>query len=136
MDMPSGKPTHVAVISLWARDVPAAAHFYRDVIGLQLIPHDSHHNSQPHFDLNGTYLTILKGDPVPAQNAEPSHFPLVAFAVDDLDAAVERLRAHHVELPWGVEEGTDSQWGKFYDPAGNLIELVQFKKSGTASDNA
>ena len=37
--------THLAVISLWAEDVPAAAHFYRDVIGLKLLPH---HAGDPH----------------------------------------------------------------------------------------
>ena len=120
-------PKRIAVVSLWAEDVPTAAHFYRDVIGLRLLSHHSHHDGRPHFDLGGTYLTILKGKPVPAQNAEPSHFPLIAFAVDDLDSAIERLQAHQVELPRGVAEGADSRWVVFHDPAGNLIELVQFK---------
>ena len=120
-------PKRIAVVSLWAEDVPTAAHFYRDVIGLRLLSHHSHHDGRPHFDLGGTYLAILKGKPVPAQNAEPSHFPLIAFAVDDLDSAIERLRAHRVELPKDVAESADSRWVMFRDPAGNLIELVQFK---------
>jgi catechol 2,3-dioxygenase-like lactoylglutathione lyase family enzyme len=119
-------PTRVAVISLWAENVPAAAHFYRDVIGLQLLPSHSHHGKRPHFDLDGTYVTILQGKPVPAQDAEPARFPLLAFAVDDLESAVERLHAHGVELPWGIEEGVKSRWVVFRDPAGNLVELVEF----------
>jgi catechol 2,3-dioxygenase-like lactoylglutathione lyase family enzyme len=115
----------IAVVSLWAEDVAATAHFYRDVLGLPPLPHHPPHGERPHFDLGGTYLTILRGKPVPAQDAEPPHFPLVAFAVDDLDSAVERLRAHGVELPWGIKEGIDSRWIAFHDPAGNLIELVQ-----------
>jgi len=114
----------LAVISLWAEDVPATAHFYRDVIGLRLMPH---HGVRPHFDLGGIYLAILKGRPVPAQDPTPIRFPIVAFAVDDLDAAVDQLRAHNVELPWGIEEDTDSRWVMFRDPAGNLIELAHFK---------
>lgn len=47
--------TKVAVISLWAEDVPTTAHFYRDVIGLHLLPH---HGGSPHFEINGTYLVI------------------------------------------------------------------------------
>jgi predicted enzyme related to lactoylglutathione lyase len=125
--MSTSIPKSIAVVSLWAEDVPTAAHFYRDVIGLRLLPHHSHHDGRPHFDVSGTYLTILKGKPVPAQNAEPSHFPLIAFAVDDLDSAIERLQAHHVELPREVVEDADSRWVMFHDPAGNLIELVQFK---------
>jgi catechol 2,3-dioxygenase-like lactoylglutathione lyase family enzyme len=112
----------IAVVSIWAEDVAATAHFYRDVVGLRLLPH----HQQPHFDLGGSYLTILKGRPVPAQDAEPSRFPLIAFAVKDLDAAVARLRAHDVQLPWGIEGDAHSRWVMFHDPAGNLVELVQF----------
>ena len=112
-----------AVVSLWAEDVPAAAHFYRGVLGLHLLPH---HGGQPHFDLDGVYLTILKGKPRSAQDADPQHFPLFALTVDDLDAAVAQLHAHRVDLPWGIEQGAQSRWAKFHDPAGNLIELVEF----------
>ena len=113
----------LVVISLWAEDVAAAAHFYRDVIGLRLL---LHHGDRPHFDLGGVYLAILKGKPIAAQNATPARFPIVAFAVDDLDAAVDRLRARGVEMPWGVEEDAESRWVMLHDPAGNLIELACF----------
>ena len=46
----------IAVVSLWAEDVPAGVHFYRDVLGLPLLAH--HRGDHPHFDLGGTYLTI------------------------------------------------------------------------------
>jgi catechol 2,3-dioxygenase-like lactoylglutathione lyase family enzyme len=116
-------PTRIAVISLWAEDVPATAHFYRDVVGLKLLPH---HGDRPHFDLGGVYLTVLKGRPSPAQDSIPERFPLFALAVEDLDAAVARLRLHGVEPPWGIEGDAGSRWVMFHDPAGNLIELVQF----------
>lgn len=115
----------LAVVTLWAEDVAATTHFYQDVIDLKLLMHDQ---PRPHFDLGGAYLVILKGRPLPPLDPVPDHFPIVAFAVDDLDAAVERLRAHHVDLPWGIEEGADSRWVIFYDPAGNLIELAHFKQ--------
>ncbi len=113
----------LAVISLWAEDVPRAAHFYKDVIGLHLV---SHHGDRPHFDLGNAYLVILKGKSQPAQNADPQRFPVLAFAVDDLEKSIEQLKAHQVDLPWGVEEDDDSRWVTFRDPAGNLIELAQF----------
>jgi catechol-2,3-dioxygenase len=53
---------------------------------------------------------------------------LIAFAVADLSAAVERLQAHQVALPWGVESDEHSRWVMFHDPAGNLIELAEFDK--------
>lgn len=126
--MPFSAPRRLAVVSLWADDTGAATHFYRDILGLRLMTHDAYHSGRPHFDVGGTYLTLLKGRPVSAQDAEPPHFPLVAFEVDDLDFFIERLQAHHVELPWGVEEGTECRWIKLRDPAGNLIEIIQFKE--------
>lgn len=113
---------NIKVVSLWAEDVHETARFYRDVLGLNLISH--HHNSQPHFRVGDAYLVILKGKPHPAEDPEPSRFPLLAFEVQDLDAAVERLIAHEVELPWGIEESGTSRWVMFHDPAGNLIELT------------
>ena len=115
----------IAVVSLWAEDVPAAAHFYRDVIGLPLKSHFA--GDRPHFDLGGTYLTILHGHPDPHPDPEP-RFPEVAFSTPDLDEAVEKLRTHGVNLPWGVETNTSGRWVMFHDPAGNLIELVEFMR--------
>jgi catechol 2,3-dioxygenase-like lactoylglutathione lyase family enzyme len=113
----------LAVISLRAPDVSAAAHFYRDVIGLELA---SHHGGVPHFRVGETYLVILQGRSQPPLDPLPERFPLFALSVEDLDGAVENLRRHAVALPWGVETGPDSRYAMFNDPAGNLIELVQF----------
>ncbi len=118
-------PTKFAVVSVWAEDVAANVHFYHDVLGLELL---SHHGSRPHFRVDGVYLTVLKGTPTPAQNTEPEYFPLFALSVENLDEMVERLEGHHVELPWGIESDANGRWVMFHDPAGNLIELVEFNK--------
>ncbi len=110
------------VICLWAEDVPKTAHFYKDVLGLDLLP--EHHGGRPHFRVGHAYLTILKGKPHPAEDAEPDRFPLFAFRVSDLDEAVQRLEEYGVELPWGIEGHENSRWVMFCDPAGNLIELT------------
>ena len=65
-------PPKLAVVSLWAEDVAATAHFYRDVIGLKLLMHDRH---RPHFDLGGAYLVILKGRTASAARSGPGPFP-------------------------------------------------------------
>ena len=113
---------HIAVVSLWAEDVAALAEFYRTVIGLHSV---KQRHKRPHFDLDGTYLTIVQGKPVDAQNSSPVRFPLLAFAVPDLDEAVARLREHRVALPWGVGHDRRSRWVMFRDPGGNLVELVE-----------
>jgi catechol 2,3-dioxygenase-like lactoylglutathione lyase family enzyme len=85
-----------SVIALWVEDVPACAHFYRDALGLTSLPHPG---ERPHFDVNGANLTILKGMPTPAGNAEPARFPLFTLSVDDLDVMVSRLEKLHVKMP-------------------------------------
>ena len=50
----------LAVVSQWAEDVSAAAHFYREVLGLKLMPR-------------------------PTEAARPARFPVVAFAAADLE---------------------------------------------------
>lgn len=112
----------IAVITVWAENVAETAHFYHDVLDLPLLPH--HHGGRPHFKVGGAFLTIIKGKPRPAMNADPSRFPIFALRVSDLDDAVTRLEAHGVELSWGIEGQGDNRWVMFYDPAGNLIELT------------
>ncbi len=114
-----------AVIALWAEDLVRAGHFYKDVLGLKLL---SHHGGSPHFDVNGIYLIILKGRAIFVESFQSFRFPLFAIAVDDLDERINRLEKHGVALPWGIESNEASRWIMFNDPAGNLIELVQFNE--------
>jgi len=115
----------IAVVSLRAEDVPATAHFYREAVGLKIMPH--HAGDRPHFDLDGSTLTIIRGRPAIPPDTEP-RFPVIAFSVPDLAAAIEKLRLHGVDLPWGVETNTAGQWVMFHDPAGNLVELVEYNR--------
>jgi catechol 2,3-dioxygenase-like lactoylglutathione lyase family enzyme len=101
---------------------PPTLIFYREVVGLKLIP--QHAGERPHFDMGGCYLTIVRGRPVLPPDPEP-RFPVVAFSVPDLEEAIEKLRFHGVDLPWGVETNDSSRWVMFHDPAGNLVELVE-----------
>lgn len=123
--------TRIAVVALWAEDIAGAVHFYRDVIGLRPV---KHRHKRPHFDVSGIHLVLLEGRPVAAQNSVPARFPLVAFAVDDLEAALERLQQHDIRLPWGVGHDAHSRWVMFHDPAGNLIELVESERWSEESE--
>jgi catechol 2,3-dioxygenase-like lactoylglutathione lyase family enzyme len=116
-------PTKIAVISLRAEDLRATAHFYRDVLGLRLAPH--HGSGRLHFEVGGVYLVLLQGAPPPPSQ---DRFPVIAFSVTDLEAAVKNLQSHQVALPWGVERDQHARWVMFHDPAGNLVELVQFEQ--------
>jgi hypothetical protein len=39
---------------------------------------------------------------------------------------VHQLKSQGVEMPWGIEEDSDSRWVMFNDPGGNLLEIAQF----------
>jgi predicted enzyme related to lactoylglutathione lyase len=78
------------------------------------------------FKLDGCYLTIQHGQPA-FPPAEP-RFPVLAISIPVLDQAIEKLRNHGVDLPWGEETNENGRWVMFHDPAGNLVELVEFKK--------
>jgi catechol 2,3-dioxygenase-like lactoylglutathione lyase family enzyme len=120
------QPGRMMIVGLRAEDVSTTVRFYRDVMGLHLMPH---HGPRPAFDVgDGTYLVVVEGQPAPDQDAESSPFPLITFTVEDLDQAVAHLGDHDVELPWGVEQGEGSRWVIFRDPAGNLVEFVQFSR--------
>jgi len=114
--------TRVAVVSLWAPDVPAAVKFYRDVLGLRALPG---HDDPPHFIVQGVMLAILRGEPQPPLDPTPERFPLLAFAVENLDETVGMLKQASIELPWGIEGTPETPWIMLHDPAGNLIEIAQ-----------
>lgn len=111
----------VAVVSLWAEDVQVLVHFYAHVLGL---PPLAHHGERPHFRAGNSILTILKGKMT--FEAGSAEFPLLAIAVDDLDEAISELEEHGVEMPGGIQAGEESRWVQFHDPAGNLLEIVEF----------
>lgn len=51
---------------------------------------------------------------------------MVAFSIPELEPAIEKLHLHGVDLPWGMETNAADRWVMFRDPAGNLVELVEF----------
>ncbi len=117
-------PSGLAVVSVRTHHLHETLIFYRDVVGLNGLVHHGH---QPAFELgNGAFLVIVEAhEDAPPTTPEP-RFPLLAFAVQDLDEAVARLKSHRIDLPWGINSNPQSRWVEFYDPGGNLIELAQF----------
>jgi catechol 2,3-dioxygenase-like lactoylglutathione lyase family enzyme len=112
----------LAVISLWAEDIEKEVHFYKDVLGFKLFAHSG---PRPHFDLGGTYLTIIEEKNKVDKKDKRQDFPLFAFRVDNLEKYINILNSHGLATPFGIEKDSESRWIKIIDPAGNLIELVE-----------
>ena len=118
----------VAVVTIWTEvgSVEATADFYEDVLGLRLVGSAP---GQSILDTDGTFLVVMEGRLEEAKDTR-RRWPMFALTVADLDASIEALRQANVELPWGVEEfgapEPSSRYVMFRDPAGNLIELVEW----------
>lgn len=123
MKMEAIKTERLAVVSIKAPDIPATAHFYRDVLGLRLIPEHGHRIA---FDLGELVLVIVEGQPEKVEPGSGSFFPVLTFAVEDIERAAEGLGLHGVKLIGGIHERMGTRWVYFYDPGGNLVELAQF----------
>lgn len=119
-------------IVVLAEDVEKTAGFYRDVVGLRQLPpaHDAHKHKKnpPRFGLKNVILIILEGKAELTGDIDRT-IPQFAISIPDFDAAVQRLKDHGTELPWGIEGDESFQWIIFYDPAGNLVELTSERKS-------
>ena len=123
------RPTNqVAVLTVWAeaKKLEPTAKFYEDVLGLRRVGS----SADPYIlDTDGTFVAIMEG--LLEQPQDPKRrWPMFALTVPDLDQSVNALRDAEVELPWGIEEfgapEPSSRYVMFHDPAGNLIEVVEW----------
>lgn len=109
-------------VSLNVSDTERALGFYRDTLGLQMLP-------RPSFPFPGAWLDSGDGRQVhliEAAEIPPDAGQHVAFRVVDLDVAIDRLRAdgHQVGEARTVP-GTAIRQAFALDPDGNRIELTQ-----------
>lgn len=115
---------------LYAEDVPAAASFYAEALGLRLVEEPDELAAA--FRLpDGDILLVFDprrasqpGRPVPSHGATGAGH--VAFAVEpgSLDGWAERLASSGIEVEQAVD--WDGRGRSLYlrDPAGNSVELV------------
>ncbi len=106
---------HVAIC---VPDAEAGLAFYRDVLGLEQLPRP---DLGPGYwlDAGGQQVHLMQADqPAPKAN----HF---AFRVDDVDAAVDDLRALGVEVFRSDHIPGAGQQAFLHDPFGNFLELNQ-----------
>ena len=112
----------LAIVSITAENLVETAHFYRDVLGLRLLPHHGH---RPAFDLGGVVLVVVEGEAGQKMGGKKD-FPVLTFSVKDIHEALEHLSEHGIETLDGIMQKGDTRWILFHDPAGNLVELAQF----------
>jgi catechol 2,3-dioxygenase-like lactoylglutathione lyase family enzyme len=125
------RPKGVYETVLYADDVPAAAAFYSDVLGLWPLEEPDELSAVFRLADGGVLLLFdptrseRPGRLVPSHGARgPGH---IALSVEpgDLDVFAERLRGHGVEIEHEHEWSPGSRSIYARDPAGNSVELVE-----------
>lgn len=112
-------------VRLLVDDAPACFRFYRDVVGLTPT-WGTETEGNADFDAGGATLTIMgrTGQSEVVELRDAGDGAVLVFGVDDLAAALERLRGLGAE-PGEIVDRPD--WGVrlayLRDPAGNLIEV-------------
>jgi glyoxylase I family protein len=108
-------------VSLNVSDTGRALAFYRDVLGMQLLP-------RPELPFGGAWLDAGNGKQVHLIEADvpPDLGQHVAFLVDDVEAVIARLRDAGVEVSEAKHVGGTSIRQAFgRDPDGNMLEFTQ-----------
>lgn len=110
-------------------DIPAAARFYSEVLGLAV----REENGMLFLDIEGGHPVLVypKGDA-----HRPANFTILNFPVPDVDAAVDELDDRGVVFERyegaddrGVMRGNGPTIAWFTDPAGNILSVIEEDQS-------
>ena len=115
---------------IYATDVPGAAAFYADVLGLRLVDGPDQLAAAFRLEDGGVLLIFdplrasVPGRPVPSHGTTGAGH--VAFSIEDgtLDAWAENLHERGIELEQEHEWRRGGRSIYVRDPAGNSVELV------------
>jgi catechol 2,3-dioxygenase-like lactoylglutathione lyase family enzyme len=113
------KPSGIHHVAICVQDADESVTFYRDVLGLAVLPRPDFGFGGHWLDAGGQQVHLMQSDePRPRSN----HF---AIRVDDLGAAVADIREHGVEVNT-IDHMAGAGYQAFLqDPSGNVIELNQ-----------
>src|SRR5690242_7689912 len=112
------------------RDVDAAIEFYTTQLGFKLEMHPAPPFAEISRGEMHLYLTqpggIGGGSPMPSgEQQAPGGWNRIHLTVDDLDAAIAKLKAAGSHFRSNVVQGVGGKQMLLEDPAGNLIELFE-----------
>lgn len=120
---------HVAII---CSDYEKSKDFYVRILGLKPIREifrKERNSYKLDLEVNGLYQIELFSFPNPPERPsypEAAGLRHLAFAVDDLDKAVQSLNSQHVEVePTRVDSTTGKRFTFFADPDGLPIEFYE-----------
>jgi predicted enzyme related to lactoylglutathione lyase len=112
--------TGVDFIGVPAKNFDESVRFYGEVLGL---PAGKRWGNMPGAEFQAGNLTLAIMDPTAfGQEFKPHSLP-IAFQVDDVAAARERLEGHGVKFVTDIIDSGVCHQAIFLDPAGNQLDL-------------
>ena len=125
MEQTDFKLTQISVVMLGVQDVARALAFYRDKLGLKV------QNEVPGFAfLDAGKITLCLSEPAAKVRGQIAGAGETVFAVEDVTAAFQALRAKGVQFTHEPRGVTLTSWvANFDDPDGNHLSIFgpQFK---------
>ncbi|SMD24076.1 VOC family protein [Kibdelosporangium aridum] len=105
-------------------DIEAAKRFYGEVLGLRI----TEENGMLTLHIAGDRDTLV----YPKKDHTPATFTILNFPVEDIESAVDELRARGVEFEKyenldekGIFRGQGPLIAWFTDPAGNILSVLE-----------
>lgn len=124
-------------LDILCNDVDSMATYYHGVLGLPFFYTFEPGQGWASLDAGNLRIYLVQTDVMPdgrrrsaTQSENPPGVDLIAFAVDDLDAAQEELDRRGVEwageaIQWEHPSGTWYRYRGFYDPEGNMVYVTE-----------
>jgi glyoxylase I family protein len=122
------KVTGIGGLFFRARDPKALAQWYRDKLGVDLVP-TSYEESPWRQEAGPTAFAPFPADSDYFGRAEQSW--MINFRVRNLAAMVKQLKAAGVAAKVDPEEYPNGRFARVHDPEGNPIELWETREMGS-----
>jgi catechol 2,3-dioxygenase-like lactoylglutathione lyase family enzyme len=107
------------VANIAAEDVPAAARFYQDILGLGVLMDHGWIRTYGSSQKMSVQVSIA------SEGGSGTPVPDLSIEVDDLDTALQRMKEAKIAIEYGP---ADEPWGvrRFFvrDPFGRLINIL------------
>jgi predicted enzyme related to lactoylglutathione lyase len=122
--MAEHKVKGLAFASVYVEDFEKAYQFYANVLGLE--KQYEMGSAACFFKLPDNTGLYLQGKNKPASYAEDTMRAAFVFSVESAAATYDRLKVAGVRFIQAepMDMGGDNYWFQFYDPAGNILEVL------------
>lgn len=120
------KNIRIGAVLVKARDLECLATFYRDVLGIPLVPEEHGCHREYGCELGDVHFAI---HPIESDQKTGEGGYRVAFDLDNIDELVDKLKKNNVTIIMEPKQLSFGNLAIFRDPEGNVVEIVSPSKA-------